>query len=246
VKRFTCFFLFLFLAIATEAQQILVQWNFDTPLPPDNILTTGSTNASMGSGNTHLIGGTNPSAANPFSSGSDNDFYTNGTDNSGWNITRFPAQGTANMTGGIQFMCSTIGFQNIVLKYDEKHSASAANTTVIQYNPDTLNAGGWINIQTNTITASGFSTDWMTHTFDFSSIPAVNNQPRFGIRVVAAFDPANGSNYISTLNQTAGSYSATGGTIRFDQWMQFTNCSGHRPGYHYHQQFANTIQFQQG
>ena len=208
-------FAFVF-CINAEAQNVISQWNFNTPLPPDFILTTGSTVSSMGNGSIRLTGNTGPSNANPFNDGSDNDYFTNGLDNTAWNITKFPAQGTASKTGGIQFTVSSIGFENIQLKFDEKHSNSSANTTVVQYNPDTLNASGWIDFQLNKITASPFSSDWQTHFANLSSIISVNNQPRLGFRIVSAFDPSDGANYISTLNQTAASYSATGGTIRWD------------------------------
>ena len=103
---------------------------------------------------------------------------------------------------------------------DERHSNSSPNTTVVQYNTDTLVATGWTDIQTNRLVASDISTQWITHIVDFSAIPAVNNKPRFAVRIVAAFDPT-GSNYLSTLLQTAAAYNATGGTIRFDM-VSFT------------------------
>lgn len=199
-----------------HSQQILSQWNFNTPLPPDNNLTTGSSIASMGTGTAYLIGGAAPSASNPFKAGSDNDYFSTSLDNTGWNIRNFPAQGTANKTAGIVFPCNTTGYQNIIFKYDELHSNSSPNTTVIQYNPDTLNTSGWIDVQTNKIAASSFSTTWFTRIVDFSTITAVNNKPRFAVRVLAAFDPAGGNNYVSTLAQTAAAYNPTGGTIRFD------------------------------
>jgi hypothetical protein len=198
------------------AQQVIAQWNFDTPLAPDFSLITGSTTPSMGNGFIRLVGNAAPSVANPFNDGSDNDYFTNGLDNTGWNITRFPAQGTASKTAGYQIAVNTAGYNNIKLKFDEKHSNSAANTTVVQYNPDTLNTLGWVDIQVNKVVASPFSADWLTHQVDLSGLATVNNQPRLGLRVVAAFDPADGFNYISTLTQTAATYNATGGTIRLD------------------------------
>lgn len=201
---------------AATAQTVIAQWNFDTPLAPDFSLTTGTTAPSMGNGLVRLVGNASPSVSNPFNDGSDNDYFTNGLDNTAWNITRFPAQGTASKTAGYQLAVSTVGYNNIKLKFDEKHSNSAANTTVVQYNPDTLNTLGWIDIQVNKIAASPFSADWLTHQVDLSAIAAVNNQPRLGFRVVTAFDPADGLNYIATLNQTAVAYDATGGTIRLD------------------------------
>ncbi|MFZ4770386.1 MAG: hypothetical protein ACOYLO_09430 [Ferruginibacter sp.] len=216
MRRVSISILFFFSSYTIKAQQVIAQWNFNTPLPPDNRLITGSTLPSMGNGVIGLIGGAGPSNSSPFNAGTDNDYFTNGKDNSGWNITKFPIQSTANKTAGIQFAFNTTGFQNIILKFDEKHSNSAANTSIIQYNPDTLNVAGWIDIQTNKISSSPSSTNWQTHTVDFTAIPSVNNKPRMSIRVVAAFDPADGANYVSTFSQTAATYNPTGGTIRFD------------------------------
>lgn len=216
MKRIAAVILFVMAGFVCKSQQVITQWNFNTALPPDNVLTTGSTLPSIGSGIISLLGGAGPSNTSPFNAGTDNDYFTNGTDNSGWNITKFPVQSAGNKTAGIQVAFNTTGFQNIVLKFDEKHSNSAANTSVIQYNPDTLNTTGWIDIQINKLIASPSAANWQTHTVDFSAIPAVNNKPRMAIRVVAAFDPADGANYISTLAQTAAAYNPTGGTIRFD------------------------------
>jgi hypothetical protein len=216
MKRICGVLIFSLAAFTVKAQQVIAQWNFNTPLIPDNVLITGSTVPSMGSGIISLIGGAGPSNSSPFNTGTDNDYFTNGADNSGWNITKFPAQSVGSKTAGIQFAFNTIGFQNIVLKFDEKHSNSAANTSVVQYNPDTLNTTGWVDIQTNKLTASPSAANWQTHTVDFSALPVVNSKPRMAIRIVSAFDPANGASYISTFTQTAADYNPTGGTIRFD------------------------------
>lgn len=202
--------------LPSNGQSVIALWNFNTPLPPDNNLNTGSTVASMGIGDVRLIGGTLPSGTNPFNGGSDNDPFTSGTDNTAWNIRNYPAQGTFNKTAGIQFSCSSVGYQNIIFRFDEKHSASAPNTTVVQYNPDTTNAAGWVDIQVNKLADTTYSETYLTHIVDLSSISAVNNRPRLGIRIVAAFDPDSASKYIASYYKTAAGYSPGGGTIRFD------------------------------
>jgi hypothetical protein len=215
MKKWFQILLFSFFTEFTYGQQVLNLWNFNTAVLPDNNLNTGSQDAFMGGSTAHLVGSASPSSTNPYNEGSDNDYFSTSLDNTGWNIRNFPALGTGNKTAGIFFPCNTTGFQNLIFKYDEKHSNSSPNTTVVQYNPDTLNVNGWVDIQTNSIVALSYATTWFTRIVDFSSIPAVNNQPRFAVRVVAAFDPAVG-NYAATLNQTTASYNPTGGTIRFD------------------------------
>lgn len=199
-----------------QGQQVLAQWNFNTILPPDNNLSTGNLSASMGTGVLRTIGGAATSITNPFNEGSDNDYYTNSLDNTSWNVFNFPPQGVGNKTAGIMAACNTTGYKNIIFRYDERHSVSSPNTTVIQYNPDTSDTKGWIDIQTNKIILSTYSDTWFTRIVDFSNISAVNNKPRFGVRVVAAFDPNAGATYVTTSLQTAQSYAPSIGTIKFD------------------------------
>lgn len=207
---------FLVLSLRLDAQQMLAQWNFNTVLPPDNNLLTGSNLPSMGSGTAFLCGGATPYSISPYDKGSDNDHYSTSRDNTGWNIRNFPSQRTGSRTAGIVFACNTAGYEQIVFKFDEKHSSSSPNTTVIQYNPDTLDPGGWVTVQVNKISDSTLSNEWLTRTVDLTSVPAVNNQPRFAIRVVASFDPAGDTIYVSTGSQNSATYNASAGTIRFD------------------------------
>ena len=42
-----------------------------------------------------------------------------GAANSGWNTTSYPPQGTSNKTAGVQFNVSTLGYQNILLAWEQ-------------------------------------------------------------------------------------------------------------------------------
>lgn len=216
MNKIILIFCLLSLHFVSRAQEMLVQWNFNTPLPPDNNLITGSTSPSMGTGSAYLTGGSTPYSINPFDKGSDNDHYSTSRDNTGWNIRNFPAQKTASRTAGIVFACNTSGFQNIIIRLDEKHSYSSPNTTCIQYNPDTLNPAGWITLQVNKIADSTLENEWITRVVDLSAYPDANDQPRFALRVVAAFDPAGDSVYVATGSQQQANYNPSAGTIRFD------------------------------
>jgi len=216
MNKYIAVLLLSFITVVADAQQMLVQWNFNSSLPPDNNLITGSTLPSMGNGSTYLTGGCTPYSINPFDKGSDNDHYSTSYDNTGWNIRNFPAQKSASRTAGIVFACNTTGFQNIVIRLDEKHSYSSPNTTCIQYNPDTLNPAGWITLQVNKISDSTLENEWITRMLDLSAYPDANDQPRFAIRVVAAFDPTGDTAYVATGSQKPGNYNPSGGTIRFD------------------------------
>src|SRR4051794_20751718 len=87
----------------TTAQgQVIAQWNFNSTTN-DATVGTGTTTPAVGTGTATNIGGTTAT----FVSGSPGD--PNTTDNSGWNLTSFPVQGTGSGTAGAQFAVSTAG-----------------------------------------------------------------------------------------------------------------------------------------
>ncbi|MGQ9866935.1 MAG: ExeM/NucH family extracellular endonuclease, partial [Pseudanabaenaceae cyanobacterium] len=129
------------------------------------------------------------------------------TDNSGWNITTFPAQSTNPKTAGVQFSVPTTGFQNISVSFDQRHSNTAANTVVFQYSTDGSNF-----IDFATFTATSGDTWFNSRTANLTAIPAVNNNSNFAFRIVSDFAPSTTSYAPSNSTSTYG----TGGTWRFD------------------------------
>lgn len=140
------------------------------------------------------------------------------------------APGT-NESSGAQFMVPTTGYENIVFEYDHRFSNTATRTARIQY---TLNGTTWLNLD---VTGSNYtsgcagrggidlgridigdpvgtnvSDGWSRRTIDFSGIPEANNNPNFGIRIVAAHY-ANTGEFRQANNVSA---IATAGTWRFD------------------------------
>ncbi|MFH7027522.1 MAG: cadherin repeat domain-containing protein [Heteroscytonema crispum UTEX LB 1556] len=130
-----------------------------------------------------------------------------GSDDSGYNTTSYPNAGTDNKTEGVQFAISTVGYQDIVLTFDLRHSNTSANTEVIQYSTD----GGttFVDFQTFTVPAGD---TWYSRTVNFNSIAALNNNANAVLGVVSAFDPTTGNYKASTSTSTYG----TSGTWRFD------------------------------
>lgn len=194
------------LSVTTLPAQTITQWNFDDQ----------TTNPSTGTGTAELIGGTTATYAGGLPS-----------TGKGWNTATYPAQGTASGTAGTQYNVSTVGWGQINVSWDQRHSNTSANRIRLQY---TLNGTNWVdfvasdanagNINTTTTVTAGFDNGryiaddgdkWFNRSANLSSITGANNNPNFAIRIVSEF--ADGSNYAAA--KTTSSY-ATTGTWRFD------------------------------
>jgi hypothetical protein len=195
-----------FTTFSTTAQALtLTQWNFNSPTPDGNA-STGTITPNIGSGTASLIGGTTATFASGDANGGSTDPITGSpTDDSGWNVTGFPAQGTANKTAGVQFLVSTVGQQNIVITFDQRHSNSVANAFQFQY---TLDGSSYVD--STLFTANAGDTWFNNRTVNLSSITGANDNANFGFRIVSAFNPTA---YVGT---TTGTSYATTGTARFD------------------------------
>ncbi|RZJ69744.1 MAG: T9SS type A sorting domain-containing protein [Flavobacterium sp.] len=184
----------LFLAVAAftvNAQTTIVQWNFNG----DN--TTPST----GLGTLNLIGGTTEGYALGNNTAED--------PNRALNITQFAAPSTGSGTGGIRINTSTVGFQNIVVKYDRKGSNTASRWEQFEYTVDGIN---WIVLGNNGGTTTNVGADmvWPTTTY---TIPATaNNNLLFSCRMTSIFAPST-TNYVAIGD--ASNYAGSG-TWRFD------------------------------
>ncbi|HMI07593.1 MAG TPA: T9SS sorting signal type C domain-containing protein [Flavobacterium sp.] len=133
--------------------------------------------------------------------------------------------GSVNEANGAQFNASTLGYQNISVTWDQRWSNTCPNTVRLQY---TTNGSTWNNFTMTganttfclgTINANGCfevntSGDIFTRiTVNLSSISAINNNPNFGVRMVASYYQSSGQ-----FRQTSspGSIAGTAGTWRFD------------------------------
>ncbi|MFQ3632984.1 MAG: endonuclease, partial [Roseiflexus sp.] len=111
--------------------------------------------------------------------------------------------GAASLIGGV-----TATFQNIRFSFDLRHSNTAANTVALLYSTD----GGVTFNEATTFVATAGDAWFNNRSFDFSSIPALNDNPNVVFRVVAAF-AASSSAYAPS---NPGSAYGTSGTLRFD------------------------------
>jgi hypothetical protein len=171
----------------------LALWDFNDTNAP-----LASPPPAVGPGTASLLNGVTPS----FVTGASAD---PGGTNRAWNTTGYPAQGTSNQTAGVQFNVSTLGYQNILLRWNERHSSTGSKYTRLQYTTDGMT---FTDLNFNAMTAPD---TFVLLSSDLSALSAVNNNANFAFRVVSEFESSSNPNYIGT----SGSYS-TGGTIRFD------------------------------
>ncbi|MFN0069230.1 MAG: immunoglobulin domain-containing protein, partial [Limisphaerales bacterium] len=180
-------------ASSAPAQTILAQWNFNGQT------VTNAPTPSFGAGTASLAGGTTGAYASGAGSSDpapDND--------SAWNLSGFPPDGTAPKTAGAQFAVSTAGYQDILLQFDFRASSTASRRVQVQAAADGLN---FTDIAAFTITEAAVFTNELT--FNLASLPAFDNQAAFAMRVVSDF--ASGTNYLGVSNDYG-----TGGTWRLD------------------------------
>jgi hypothetical protein len=173
------------LAGPVVADTVITQWNFNS-ITPGNISTA---NPNVGVGTASLVGGvTTPTSGSSGAGSSDL-----GSPNLALQTTTYAAQGTGDKTRGTQFLVSTVGFQNISLNYDLRHSNTSSRYEQVQY---TLDGATWNDIQV--FDGNAGDTWFNGRSVDFTSISGANNNANFGVRIVPT-----------------GTY-ATSGTWRFD------------------------------
>ncbi len=182
----------------------LAQWNFNSPTP-DADVSTGSIVPAVGSGVATLAGGTTAS----FATGSTNDPAA--ADNSAWNTASYPAQGTNNKTAGVQFDVSTLGYENIVIRWDQRVSGTASKYYRLQYAAD-----GATFVDYPGAIALSVASSFEAQTNDLAAMPGANNNPAFAFRIVSEFEStALGGGTEGYVTTSATAYGSSG-TARFD------------------------------
>ncbi len=215
--------LFFLTGIATHAQTVdFTVWTFEeNPLLIGNA-TPGPT---VGSGSASIVG----SMGSPgrFVGALESTGCSLESNTGGWGIQN--ANPGSNQSSGVQFMVSTVGYRDIVFRYDHRFSNTATRTVRIQY---TLDGTSWNNFDASTnytnncgrgavdngridisdpVGGSAGET-WSRRVINFSSISAANNNPNFGVRILAAHYQTTGQ-----FRQADDANSiATSGAWRFD------------------------------
>jgi hypothetical protein len=208
-------------ASADAVGATITQWNFNT--------TTGANNApapSFGAGSATPVGmngglnnadilaaggGTRPSSDPAIPN---NAWRVRGSSSNGWS-------GTTQLLSGAQFNVSTIGLNSVVASFDVQATDGSPRYGQFQYTVDGANFTSLGSLIDFNATFDG----WASFAYDLSAIPAVNNNPQFGFKLVSAFSPveftnANGVQPANTAFQrasaTATVYNGTAGNWRFD------------------------------
>jgi hypothetical protein len=157
---------------------VIAQWNFNGPVP-DGVTATGTNTPSYGSGTASVVGGT----AASFALGDAAVDPAGTNDNSGWLTTTYPVQGTSNKTAGVQFRVSTAGRENIRVSWSQFTSGVGSKYFRLQY---TSNGADFVDVPTASVmTALGV---YQPQTNHLDSLPTLDNNPDFTIRIVAEFE----------------------------------------------------------
>jgi hypothetical protein len=193
----------------------IVNWTFNSAAPDTNT-ATGTFLPAVGTGTFSLIGvGTNSFGA--LGAGNVDQRTTDPApiaDNSTLRLAQFGLQGTSNKLDGVQMRFSTVGYQNIALTWDQQNSSSASRYWRVQYTLDGVNYVDH-TVYSNILDGLTFPTG-----AKFTSIPGANNNPNFGVRIVAEFESTaignTNTNYVGV--QASGGY-GTNGTFWSDMYL---------------------------
>lgn len=189
------------MAAGSANADTITQWNFNS-VPADTSTATGTLNPNIGTGVISLLNGVTTTG---FNSGVGSSDTTSTTDNSGFQTTTYATQGAQNGLRGVQYNVSTLGFSDITVSYDLRHSNTSSRYEQFQYSLDGTNFTDFALFDGNIGDA------WFNRSVDLSSIAGADNNASFSFRVVAAFAPTT-TGYLPS--QSTSSYA--GGTWRFD------------------------------
>jgi hypothetical protein len=190
---------------APASATTLAFWNFNSPTSDANA-ATGTLQPATGSGTASLVGGVIASFTDANGSSD-----PNATDNSNWRITGWPAQEAQNKQNGVRFNVPTVGYRNIMLRWDLRNSNTASKYTRLQY---TTNGTDFIDFLVITMPYE----TWVNgQAASFAGVPGVEGNANFGVRFVTEFERTaigSGTNGYVPCNPTSTYGSA--GTLRFD------------------------------
>lgn len=200
------------------AQNILALWHYNTisgaPAAPLADVGAGTSQA-VGS----IVVATAATGMDPINNNGCGS--QNGSNPGAWSFSANP--GASNESSGVQFMSSTVGSYNIFFTWDQRWSNTSTNTVRLQYTTDGVT---WTNFDMDDSNTSycngsidngrfqnnGVGDQYRRISVDLSSVTAANDNPDFGVRILAAHYQGTGE-----FRQTSNPLSiATAGTWRFD------------------------------
>ena len=160
---------------------------------------TKDTNSTLGNQDTWRIRGSSTSATQSGANG--------------WSIN------APQYSQGIQANTTTAGYGNVVLSFNWAATAQGIANMQVQYTTDGLTWNNVGSLLTATVGNSSTGGSFQTDTINFGTlgITSVNNDPSFGVRLVAAYNPTLG-NFASASSVIAGTpaaYNNSSGNWRF-------------------------------
>jgi hypothetical protein len=211
-----------FITCASSQAATITQWDFNGTSATTVAGGASTPTASIGVGSASLLNGVTGSFSSGISNGGSSDTVTTSPPNFGWQTTGFSAQNTTNGASGVQFMVSTVGFNNISVKFDTRHSNTSSRWIRLDY---TTNGGSTWNLGSSAsgrVYEGNAGDTWFNlRSASLTGDAAVNNNAAFGVRMVAVFGPASGPfddslSYTSYAASNATSAYAATGTLRWD------------------------------
>jgi hypothetical protein len=169
---------------------VITQWDFESQ----------TLSPSIGSGTLNLTGNV---ANDGFNTGSNSTW--------GFSTTNYPPQSTNNLTAGIYFEVSTVGYTYITLSWSQRHSNTSANRAVLYYTLDkTAITPVWHLAGTYDATSGDA---WFQRTYDGSAERQLGSNPNVAFKIVSSF--ADTGNTVYMPSRPTSVYASTG-KWRFD------------------------------
>lgn len=201
----------LTVSLLTSHAQTISLWDFNANTFSTSGGSTNSPNPAIGFGTAAAIGGTTTSFASGNSNGGSTDPETTSND-LGWGITTFTASGGLNKSAGVQFNVSTLGYTDIKLAFDIRHSNTSSRYERVQYSLDGVNF-----LDALGFTGAAGDTWFNSRAVDLTGIAGVANNANFAFRIVSEWEStATGSGANAFLASNTSSSYAASGTWRFD------------------------------
>lgn len=210
-----------------SAAATITRWDFQNL----SVATNNSPAPSIGTGTAKPLGMTNNYAGGGFTSSlvkCDIEANAGSSDtaanNLEWRVRGGAGSGSAGGNGwntaapqysqGAEFDVSTVGKSNIVLQFDWYCTNQGVRDLQVQYTSD---GSTWTNVGPLQVAVPSGYINQVTIDFGALGITSVNNNSKFGVRMVSAYDPT----YTG-----AGAPTYTGATLTNGLPVQYNNTSG--------------------
>jgi len=182
------------IAIATGATgDIITQWNFNNQ----------SLAPSLGNGALSTVGGVSGGTFAQASGSSDPT-----QPGFGWQTNSYAPQGQNSGSAGIEIRVSTVGWEEITLRWDQRHSNTSSRWAEVQYSWD-----GGVNFLGVELHEAAAGETWFNgRTTSLAGLPGAAHNAELVIRIVSVFAPGT----FAYQAANAGSNYSGAGSWRFD------------------------------